>query len=322
MTVDEDMALVTNNKEDRCSFSITIVVTFFVREYSFIRMKLSQKNHDLYVPDSTGLDEAIARTTHLGIGAHQDDLEFMALHGILECFSQSDCWFSGVTCTDGSGSSRSGAYANFTDDEMKAVRVEEQRTAAKIGHYSFMAQLGHASQNAKSADKRKALVDDIKEILQKAQPEVVYTHNPFDKHATHVGVMLATLAAIRELPESVPRPRKFFGCEVWRALDWLPDSEKVIHDVSAHANLAASLNGVFDSQIAGGKRYDLAVEGRRLANATFLDSHNVDGANRVQYAIDLSELIHASSDLSLEDFMQDKFNKFHKDVFGQLHTLL
>ena len=45
-------------------------------------MNLSQPNQDLFFPDQLSDDEALSRTTHLGIGAHQDDLEFMALHGI------------------------------------------------------------------------------------------------------------------------------------------------------------------------------------------------------------------------------------------------
>ena len=282
-------------------------------------MNFSQDNYDLYIPESISADKAFARTTHLGIGAHQDDLEFMALHGILSCFQKSDHWFSGVTCTNGAGSSRTGAYADFTDEAMEAVRVEEQKTAAKIGQFSFIAQLGHPSSHTKTADKRKSLVEDLKNVLQSAQPTVIYTHNPFDKHATHIGVMLAVLEAIRGLPKAA-RPQKLFGCEVWRALDWLPDSEKIVHDVSDHPNLAASLNGVFDSQITGGKRYDLAVEGRRLANATFFDSHSVDTANRVQYAIDLSELIHEET--ALKDFMQTKLNQFNQEIFNSLDNLL
>ena len=50
-------------------------------------------------------------------------------------------------------------------------------------------------------------------ILQEAKPDVVYTHNPFDKHATHIGVMLATLAAIHELPEEA-KPKKLFFRDV------------------------------------------------------------------------------------------------------------
>ncbi|MEI9866262.1 MAG: hypothetical protein WDN00_17245 [Limisphaerales bacterium] len=60
------------------------------------------------------------------------------------------------------------------------------------------------------------------------------------------------------------------GCEVWRNLDWLGDNEKFLMDVSGHDKLAARLNGVFASQIAGGKRYDLATLGRRSANARSL----------------------------------------------------
>lgn len=281
-------------------------------------MRLSQDNHDLYVPHTLGLNKALARTTHLGIGAHQDDLEFMALHGILACFQRDDCWFGGITCTDGAGSSRSGAYAQFTDEQMKAVRIEEQKTAAKIGQYSFMAQLGHPSSHAKSPEQRESLAADIAELLKAAQPEVVYTHNPFDKHTTHIGVLLATLDALQQLP-AAERPKHLFGCEVWRGLDWLPDSAKTIHDVSEHPNLAASLNGVFDSQITGGKRYDLAVEGRRLANATFFDSHSVDKADRVQYAIDLSDLI--TSKAPLENFMHDKLGAFASETFGLIKSL-
>ena len=52
-----------------------------------------QPNASVFVPDGLAPDAALARTTHLGIGAHQDDLEFMALHGILACFQRSDRWF-------------------------------------------------------------------------------------------------------------------------------------------------------------------------------------------------------------------------------------
>lgn len=281
-------------------------------------MNLSQAKQDLFIPDQTSADKALSRTTHLGIGAHQDDLEFMALHGILECFQKTENWFGGITCTDGAGSARTGPYADYSNEEMKQIRLREQKTAATIGQFSFMAQLGHPTSNAKEADPRTPLIEDIKQVLLASQPTVIYTHNPFDKHATHIGVMLAVLAAIHELPLGA-RPRKLFGCEVWRGLDWLPDSAKTVHDVSGHPNLAASLNGVFDSQIAGGKRYDLAVEGRRLANATFFDAHSVDSADRVQYAIDLSSLI--SGQQSLRAFMTDKLDLLHQEIFEQFDSL-
>jgi len=98
-------------------------------------MKLTKPEADLYVPDGRPPVDALARATHLAVGAHQDDLEFMALHGILECFGRSDRSFSGVTMTNGAGSARTGPYAACSNDEMVQIRVAEQRKAALIGGY-------------------------------------------------------------------------------------------------------------------------------------------------------------------------------------------
>ncbi len=280
-------------------------------------MKFSHPQAELFVPDALAPDRAVARTTHLGVGAHQDDLEFMALHGILECFQKEDAWFGGITCTDGAGSSRSGPYAQYDDEQMKAIRAREQKVAAMIGQYAFMLQLAQPSAVTKEKERREVLVDDLESILLSARPDVIYTHNPFDKHATHIGVLICLLQAIQRLPEDA-RPRSLVGCEVWRGLDWLPDELKLVHPLDAHPNLAAALNGVFDSQIAGGKRYDLAVEGRRLANATFFDSHAVDDARRVAYAVDLSELIGACPAESLPAFGRKFTDAFAAGILGNL----
>ena len=60
---------------------------------------------------------------------------------------------------------------------------------------------------------------------------------------------------------------------------------------SQAGDLQAALLGVFDSQIAGGKRYDLAVLGRRTANATFSNAHATDQETAMQWAMDLTPLI-------------------------------
>ncbi len=252
-------------------------------------MKLHQATAQIFVPDGKPVADALKRITHLGIGAHQDDLEFMAFHGILECFARADQWFGGVTCTNGSGSARSGAYADCTDAQMMAIRRREQNTAAVIGQFGVMLQLDYPSSAVKSATDP-ALQDDLKQILAATRPKVVYTHNLADKHDTHIGVVIAALQAMRELPKE-QRPRQVIGCEVWRDLDWLPDAEKVVMDVSGRDHLAAALNGVFDSQIAGGKRYDLATMGRRTANATFFESHATDKASQLIFGMDLTPLV-------------------------------
>ena len=252
-------------------------------------MKLHNASAAIFVPDGKPVADALKRITHLGVGAHQDDLEFMAFHGILECFARNDRWFGGVTCTNGSGSSRTGPYANCTDAQMMSIRRQEQNTAALVGQYGVMLQLDYPSSAVKSATDP-ALKNDLKHILAATRPEVVYTHNPADKHDTHVGVVIAALQAMRALPRE-QRPKKVIGCEVWRNLDWLPDSDKVPMDVSGRDNLAAALNGVFDSQIAGAKRYDLATAGRRASNATFFESHTGDKATQLIFGMDLTPLV-------------------------------
>jgi len=267
------------------------------------------------VPDGKPAADALQRITHLGIGAHQDDLEFMAFHGILECFASETKWFGGVTCTNGAGSSRTGAYEKFTDAQMMAVRRTEQNNAAIVGQYGVMIQLDYPSSAIKSPTDP-ALKNDLKEILAATKPEVVYTHNPADKHDTHVGVVIAALQAMRELPRD-QRPKRVIGCEVWRNLDWLPDAEKVLMDVSGRDNLAAALNGVFDSQIAGGKRYDLATLGRRSANATFFESHATDAASQLIFGMDLTPLV-TDETLDVVEFVCGFIDRFNADVKTKL----
>jgi LmbE family N-acetylglucosaminyl deacetylase len=243
----------------------------------------------------------------------------MAFHGILACFARDDRWFGGVTCTNGAGSSRTGPYAAFSDSRMMDVRRQEQNTAATIGGYGVMIQLDYSSTTVKSPTDRE-LVDDLKQILAATRPDVVYTHNPADKHDTHIGVTIAALQAMRALPAD-QRPRQVIGCEVWRDLDWLADSDKVVMNVSHRDNLAAALNGVFDSQISGGKRYDLATLGRRAANATFFDAHATDAANQIIFGMDLTPLVLDDS-MDIVTYVTDLIGKFQADVAGKLAARL
>jgi LmbE family N-acetylglucosaminyl deacetylase len=278
-------------------------------------MKLHLPSADLFIPDGQPEAAALARITHLGVGAHQDDLEFMAFHGIQACYHSDTDWFGGVTCTNGSGSARTGSYVSYTDEEMMAVRREEQRQAAIVGRYAAVIQLGYSSKVSRDpADSR--LKEDLREIFSAARPRVVYTHNPADKHETHLAVVVPVIQAIRELPAD-QRPQAVHGCEVWRDLDWLPDAEKVVQDVSGHDNLAAALNGIFDSQIAGGKRYDLAVLGRRRANATFFESHGVDASDALSFAMDLTPLIKDDT-LDVLDYVTGFIDRFRADVVAKL----
>jgi len=278
-------------------------------------MHFHNSTAELFIPDASGEAEALSRITHLGIGAHQDDLEFMAIHGILACYQEDAEWFAGVTCTNGSGSARTGPYAQYSDQQMQAIRRKEQNLAAQIGQYGAMIQLDYPSSAVKDP-KGTALRDDLIAVLRATQPQVVYTHNLADKHDTHIGVAVAAIQAMRALP-SEQRPNAVYGCEVWRNLDWMPDGEKVVQDVGSHENLAAALNGVFDSQIAGGKRYDLGVIGRRRANATFFESHAVDRSESIAFAMDLTPLVRDEK-LDIVEYVDDFIQSFRDEVRAKL----
>jgi LmbE family N-acetylglucosaminyl deacetylase len=278
-------------------------------------MKFKNSTAGIFVPDGQPVAKAFSRITHLGIGAHQDDLEFMAFHGILECHASDKKWFGGVTCTNGAGSSRVGAYKDFTDAQLMTVRRAEQNAAAVVGKFGVMVQLDYPSSAVKSATD-KSLQNDLKKILAATKPEIVYTHNPADKHDTHIGVVIAALQAMRELPKS-QRPKRVIGCEVWRDLDWMLDTEKFPMNVSGHDHLAAALNGIFDSQIAGGKRYDLATLGRRSANATFFEAHASDAATQLIFGMDLTPLVQDES-LDIVEFVCGFIERFNNDVKTKL----
>ncbi len=278
-------------------------------------MQFSRPDADIYVPDGEPMPCALARTTHLCVGAHQDDQEFMAYHGIAECFSKADKWFTGVCVTNGSGSSRSGPYERYTDEEMMQVRRGEQRKAATLGEYACEIQLAHPSSFIKDAS-HEGVVNDLMQVLQAARPDVVYLHNPADKHDTHVACMLRALSALRALPED-HRPERVIGCEIWRSLDWLRDEEKVVLDVDRHRNMAAALSGVFDSQITGGKRYDTANMGRQAANAKFFESHATDASMALTWGIDLTLLVQ-KPELSVTEYTRGFIERFEEDVTSTL----
>jgi LmbE family N-acetylglucosaminyl deacetylase len=282
-------------------------------------MQFHKPDADFFVPDGTPPEAALARTTHLSIAAHQDDIEIMAYHGIAECFGQPDKWFSGVVVTNGAGSPRSGIYAGYTDVQMQQVRRVEQRKAAFVGEYGCQIQLGFTSSEVKNPQSRD-VVDDLAAILRAARPEVVYLHNPADKHDTHVAVTMRAIAALRTVRDEV-KPRQVYGCEVWRDLDWLPDDDKRVLPVSARSNIAAALVGVFDSQVTGGKRYDLATAGRRLAHATYFASHGTDEESALTFAMDLTPLVENPA-LGVADYVLAYIDKFRADVEKRIRTAL
>jgi len=281
-------------------------------------VKLGRAGAEVFVQDGRDVETALARTTHMGIVAHPDDLEILASRGILDCFGRPDRWFCGVVAADGAGSARSGLYANFTDAQMRELRRQEQRKAAVVGEYGAVALLDYTSGQVKLPP-RAALVADLTELLRRCQPDVVYTHNLADRHDTHVATALAVIEACRSLPRET-RPSRLLGGEVWRDLDWLTDADKVVEDVGERESLGLALIGLFDSQIAGGKRYDLAVLGRRRAHATYRESHQLDHSTALSLAMDLAPLLHDEGREPV-DLVRELVEHFSAEVRDRLARL-
>jgi LmbE family N-acetylglucosaminyl deacetylase len=282
-------------------------------------MKLNKQTAEFFIPDHLSIDDAIKRTTHMSIAAHQDDIEIMAYDGISTCFGRDDKWFFGVVVTNGSGSAREGIYKDFTDEQMIEIRKKEQKKAAYIGEFGALAMLDYTSSETKDP-KDTMIASELSKLILNAKPDILYTHNLADKHDTHIGVTTKVIKAIRMLNKD-DRPKKLYGCEVWRDLDWMVDTEKIAFDVSGHPNIAAALVEVFDSQIIGGKRYDLATAGRRLANATYATAHQVDQMSAVTYAMDLTPLI-LDDTLDVVDYIISYIEQFKQDVKNRIKSML
>jgi len=282
-------------------------------------MKLRNPKAEVFVPDRKPVEEALARTTHLCIGAHPDDVEIMAYQGILDCFQREDRWFTAVVVTDGAGAPRDDVYAGYTDEDMIEVRKVEQKKAAVVGEYAAAVLLQYPSPAVRARESRDP-IEDLKTVLTAARPHRVYMHNLADKHATHVASALRSLQAMREMAPG-DRPDEVYGVEVWRDLDWMLDDDKVCFDVTAHENLAAALLGIYDSQVCGGKRYDLATIGRRRAHATYQATHEVDIATGMIFAMDLAPLVKDPS-LDISAYVQEHIQRFLREVTDNIAGML
>ena len=111
---------------------------------------LHNESAQIFIPDGIPVDNALERTTHLAVCGHQDDIEIMAIDGVLKCYQRQDQWFTGVVVTNGAGSPREGIYADYSDEDMQAVRAKEQYKAAYVGEYAAQYLLDYTSAAVKT----------------------------------------------------------------------------------------------------------------------------------------------------------------------------
>lgn len=265
--------------------------------------------------DNASLDETLLRTTHIGIGAHHDDLEIMAYSSISSCYKQNLPSFLGIIITNGENSPRKGDYKNVSNSEMIKIRINEQINASNIGKYSGVIMFNLTSKNLKSTINYN-LISDLATIISKSDPSNIITHNPFDNHDSHVCTFINVIKALKTLkPEDISNT-KILGSEVWGSLDWIPKKYKVLLDTSYDNDFFISLMSCFKSQIVGGKNYIEATNGRRISNATYLEYEHIENYSSVNFALDLSELVTSSS--SFLDFTKKIFIEQSNTTLNQL----
>src|SRR4029077_10468753 len=63
-------------------------------------MKFGEAGAEIWVPDGADEATALGRVTHMGIGAHCDDIEIMCLEGVLAGFGNAEKWFMAAIVTD------------------------------------------------------------------------------------------------------------------------------------------------------------------------------------------------------------------------------
>jgi len=279
-----------------------------------VALELSKTGSEVFVPDGIDAAKALSRTTHLGVGAHPDDLEIMAIHGILTCYESDTQWFTGVVATDGAGGSGEAAGRRADAAALTERRRAEQKRAAELGKYGALVLLDHSSGAVKDLGQA-AIVEDLVTVLRAAPANVVYTHNLADAHDTHVAVALAVIAACRTLGDA-ERPRRVIGCEVWRDLDWLSGEAKIAMPLGGREDLEGALIREFGSQLERRKRFDVGALGRRRANATFSDILRADDHEGVVWGMDLTPA--ARGDIEPAELVRSHLRTFEGDVEARL----
>lgn len=280
-------------------------------------MDFSKQSAEVYIPDGASLETAFGRTESLCIAAHPDDIEIMAVPGILEAHRAGGWKFFGIIATDGVGTLRGAQYAALGTEEVCALRVREAKEAALLGRYSGLALLHHESAEIKDAC-ASAPSEDLKALLRTLRPRAIHLHNPFDRHDVHVAVCLRSIAAIRAVAaETGWKPEAVYGGENRRGLGWLVHCDRLVLPVDDPDAFSDRLLHTFRSQNVGVRQFDQAVRGRRIGNATWEEGQEIHCEHELALAVDLLPLIEDPS-IPVCEFVRHTIERFRADVMSRL----
>ncbi len=280
-------------------------------------MTWGKADADYFIPDGATLEVAMERATMLAIGAHPDDIEILAVPGILKAFQAGGNQLFGLVATTGGGTLRSVDDAELSYLEMRETRTEEQKQAASLGQYSGVVLLNYGSAEIKDACYH-APDKDLQAVIQAVRPREVYMHNPFDRHDTHVAVCMRGIAALRAVAAQTGwMPQHVYGCEAWRGLDWLVHCDRTALPVHDPNHLSDRLLRVYKSQFLSEKQYDLAARGRRIVNATYQESQALGSEHEMAFAVDLMPLLEDPT-IAVSTYVKHTIDRFRADSLSRL----
>lgn len=300
---------------------------------------VGSQNHHIYVPDGKTLEQACGEVETMVIGAHSDDAEILGGPELIKHYANGK-GFASFIVTDGScrlAASpglradmqeflRAGGYAFEAGDDISQseidasikMRQQEQLDAAKIGKYSLAIQLaarvgGDLSKAGDIHDKlikgAQAITSDIVQVLQHTKPKTIITHQPFDLHPHHLGLLMRTMEAVLSMPKE-QRPQHFYGGMVWDKIpselgqdDRLPNGVPVlVHEMvnsTAHDGVWEKTLQCFRSQTKGHSYYEATAGigiGEKVLGKPFVTTAS-DQGNCLIKRLDLMPIIERADEL-------------------------
>ncbi len=222
------------------------------------------------------------------IGTHADDGVLLGFPAIWDGFLDQNLSVRSVVVTDGAGApQRANGGRVRSKNLLRLTRRLEEIKVGTLARYAGVTFLDYSSATVKdsaSTEPTLALYDTLLQCV----PAEVWTHSPLDEHESHRAVLERVVQAIQMLPfESRPKLR---AGEVWCSHAGIAKPWKVRFDVSDGLWLARRLLRQYRSQLEA-RWYDRGAIARWIGNATFEESHEVQTAHAVVFALDLTRLI-------------------------------
>jgi LmbE family N-acetylglucosaminyl deacetylase len=217
----------------------------------------------------------------LVISPHPDD-DVIGVGGTMALLAQGGKNIFSLYITDGSGCPRGALRMN--NKTMARTRQQEALEALKVVRAQGGIFLGFHSETVLGSCKT-AMTDAIIEVLKFFLPESVYLPSPLDRHPTHRAVTAIAVSSLRRINGYLPM---LWGYSVWGGIWGIHGLQPV--DISSVIKLKKMAIQKHRSQLSY-KAYDEGILGRNRYEAVFLETHEPEKSQHVEFLLDMQELL-------------------------------